>query len=288
MFAPSVTPRVVVGVDGSRAAIHAALWAIDEAIDRDAPLCLLYAIDEASQKPSESAASAVATAEQAVRSTITAIESLRRPVKIEAEIVRRRPIAALQEASRSAALVCLGSIGHHHATHGRIGSTAATLAHSSQCPVAIVPRTIHAATGRPGLVLAIVNRSSPVGERVVETAAIEAQLRSCSLRVLAAHEARPTRPNISAPTLDQTETALQRRIARCRAAHPGLDVEYVCSHDGLLNFLEHQQRGAAPIQLAVVDPQSPGSVDTLLGPAGRAVLESTGCVVMACDRTGWL
>ncbi|MDO3056999.1 universal stress protein, partial [Mycobacteroides abscessus subsp. massiliense] len=33
---------VVVGIDGSRAAIHAAQWAIDEAVDRNVPLCLVH------------------------------------------------------------------------------------------------------------------------------------------------------------------------------------------------------------------------------------------------------
>ena len=38
-------PAVVVGVDGSRTALHAALWAIDEAVARDVPLRLVYVID---------------------------------------------------------------------------------------------------------------------------------------------------------------------------------------------------------------------------------------------------
>lgn len=38
-------PAVVVGVDGSNAATHAALWAIDEAVSRDIPMRLVYVID---------------------------------------------------------------------------------------------------------------------------------------------------------------------------------------------------------------------------------------------------
>ena len=38
-------PSIVVGVDGSKAAIHAALWAVDEALSRDIPLRLLHAVD---------------------------------------------------------------------------------------------------------------------------------------------------------------------------------------------------------------------------------------------------
>ena len=37
-------PSVVVGIDGSRAAVGAALQVADEAVSRDVPLCLLYAV----------------------------------------------------------------------------------------------------------------------------------------------------------------------------------------------------------------------------------------------------
>ena len=39
-YAPS--PAVVVGIDGSRSAVGAALWAVDEAVSRDIPLRLVY------------------------------------------------------------------------------------------------------------------------------------------------------------------------------------------------------------------------------------------------------
>ena len=42
-------PSVVVGIDGSDAAIHAAQWAVDEALSRDIPLRLLHVIDAASE-----------------------------------------------------------------------------------------------------------------------------------------------------------------------------------------------------------------------------------------------
>ena len=44
-FSPSRS--VVVGIDGSRSALDAALWAVDEAVSRDIPLRLVYAIDPA-------------------------------------------------------------------------------------------------------------------------------------------------------------------------------------------------------------------------------------------------
>ena len=38
-------PAVVIGVDGSAAALRAALWAVDEAASRDIPLRLIHALD---------------------------------------------------------------------------------------------------------------------------------------------------------------------------------------------------------------------------------------------------
>ena len=130
----SPSPAVVVGIDGSRSAIDAALWAVDEAVSRDIPLRLAYAIDPAcaSTDPQE-AARDLARAEVAVKQAFTAVESTDKPVKIEVEILQDRPTQALVNASRWAALLCVGSMGLKHCAQGRIGSTAAALASSARC-----------------------------------------------------------------------------------------------------------------------------------------------------------
>ena len=133
-------PSVVVGIDGSKAAVHAALWAIDEAVSRDIPLRLLYAIepdDTESVRPGR-AARKLAVAENAVRYAFMAVEAADKPVKIEVEITQERAIASLIRASTSAAMVCVGAVGAHHFQPGRVGSTAAALAVSAHCPVAVI------------------------------------------------------------------------------------------------------------------------------------------------------
>src|SRR5689334_6025924 len=102
------SPAVVVGIDGSRAAVDAALWAVDEAVSRDIPLRLLYAIDptDASTDPG-GAARDLAIAELAVRDAFTAVESTEKPVKIEVEILQDRPTRALLQASQCAELLCV-------------------------------------------------------------------------------------------------------------------------------------------------------------------------------------
>ena len=64
-------PSIVVGIDGSRTAVRAALWAIDEAVSRDVPLRLVGAANSPAER---------AEAELAVRSAAAAVASrARRP-----------------------------------------------------------------------------------------------------------------------------------------------------------------------------------------------------------------
>ncbi|ORW96889.1 hypothetical protein AWC28_10020 [Mycolicibacter terrae] len=270
---------MVVGVDGSRAAAQAVMWALDEAVDRDIPLLLVYALDDTDD---------VAAAESKIRGAISAVESTGKPARLEAEIVRRPPATALLEASRSAAMVCVGSIGFKHASRGRIGSTAAALAVSAHCPVAVVPRRARPEPDGTGLVLAVVDGSSG-SDAVLEQGVAEARLRSAPLRVFTLQDTRRGGPDDPGPALDRRVAAeLENRVARWRADQPDLDVESVRDHNGLLNYLEHLLRAATPVQLIVVDPQRPGPADVLLGPPGRTALEASGCTLMFCDRRCWL
>src|SRR5699024_1504828 len=125
---------VVVGVDGSPAARSAAVWAAAEAAHRNLPLKLVYVIHSAGDPadppdPLTAASSALADARDAVRTTAG--------VQAETESLRGNPLAVLIELSRSAAMVAVGSVGMAHSCH-RAGSTAAALAGSADCPVAVI------------------------------------------------------------------------------------------------------------------------------------------------------
>ena len=105
---PSSSPAVVVGIDGSRSAVDAALWAVDEAVSRDIPLRLVYAIDpdNASGTDPQDAARDLATAEMAVRYAFTAVESTDKPVKIEVEILQDRPTTGATSRPRDGPPCC--------------------------------------------------------------------------------------------------------------------------------------------------------------------------------------
>jgi nucleotide-binding universal stress UspA family protein len=90
----------------------------------------------------------LATAEIAVRTAFTAVESTDQPVKIEVEILQGLPATTLLEAGRAAAMICIGATGIKHATSGRVGSTAAALAGWGHSPVAIIRDTTHCRPSR--------------------------------------------------------------------------------------------------------------------------------------------
>jgi len=182
----SPTPRpIVVGIDGSKAAIRAALWAVDEAVSRDVPVRLLYAIEHSDTvaADSEAAARELATAETAVRRALTAIEATGQPIKIEAEIVQGPPIRSLIGASAFAAMVCVGAVGLRQFRPVRVGDTAAALALSAQCPVAII-REPHNQPRRPVPRIVVDVDKSPDNGVLLGVAMEEARLRDATVEAI--------------------------------------------------------------------------------------------------------
>jgi nucleotide-binding universal stress UspA family protein len=268
----SPSPAVVIGIDGSRSAMQAALWAIDEAVDREVVLRLVYAIDSSGADAGDRTAE-LATAERVIHQAFTAIESMDKPVKIEADIVHCHPRTALLEASRSAAMLCVGSTGLKHAVRGRIGSTASAVAASAHCPVVIVPAS--AGPTPDGSVLAVVDES-PAGSGVLELAVSEAALRGAPLRVL--NTGRAADRNGVAAQLD-------RRLTAWRHSHPDVEIEPTTFSGSVVDYLGYLHRNAERVQLLVVDP---GRVDILLDPVGRTALDAGRCSLLISGRQCWL
>jgi len=133
------TPSIVVGIDGSKAAIRAALWAIDEAVSRDIPLRLLYAIEPDDVQPRRTGppeSSPSRRTQFVTRSQRSRLRTSRSRSKWRSP--RSGPITSLIRASASADMVCVGAVGVHHFRPARVGSTAAALVGSGLCPVAII------------------------------------------------------------------------------------------------------------------------------------------------------
>ena len=271
-------PAVVVGVDGSRAATRAALWAIDEAVSRDMPLRLITAVG------TDGTDRVAATA--AARSVADSVRAADPAVRVDIDVVAGTPVDALVEASRTAAMVCVGAVGIHHFDHDRVGSTAAALAAGAHCPVAIVRGPVRGtvrgpvrpAPDRPGWVVAALD-PTPDSAAVLQFAVGEARLRAAPLRVLGAWQSHGPDATPAPEGSSLVHAQLDRRLAQWRHRYPDLDVAPVTVHGTLLGYLAGN---AAAVQLVVVGSGNAQAVGELLGPAGLTGLDGD-CSVVVVD-----
>ncbi len=276
-----VAPSVVVGVDGSRWAIEAACWAVDEAVRRDIPLRLVYAVDSGEDNDdAERIARQFAAAQTAVRCTAAAVESTDRPVKIEAEIVQQQPVAALLDASKGAAMLCVGAIGLNHFRDRHIGSTATALATAARCPVAVVRGHDPVASAQRCVAVEL---DGSTGDGALRHGFDEARSRGAPLRVLTTWRSRY--PDIHdghavAAGNRDAKAALERRLKCWRARYPEVDVTTVALHGNSLSYLITH---GDSIQLLVVAHERGQGIAELLGAAGNAVLAHADCSVLVCE-----
>jgi nucleotide-binding universal stress UspA family protein len=270
-------PAIVVGVDGSAAAMCAALWAVDEASGRDIPLRLTHVIEDSE---SVDATRKQADAENWIESVVRAIEATGKPVKIETDIVRGRPAATLIRISRRVSMICIGAIGAKHFQHGRIGSTAAALAGSAHCAVAIIRGAMPGARENANVVL-VATDDSPDDGILLETATFEAYLRDAPLRAITCWQPPRSDPAATKEGDRQVRAQLYRRLARWQSRYLGVQAEAVAVHGKLSDYLATH---AAELQLVIISARGPGQVREVVGPAGNAALSAAHCAVLVVDR----
>ena len=278
------SPAVVVGIDGSHSAVDASLWAVDEAVKRDLPLRLVYAIEpaEGAAADNRSVTHAFTTAEAAVRHAAMAIESLDQPVKIEVEIVQGRPVAALLAASHSAAMVCLGALGFNRASGKQVGSTVSALLARAHCPIAVI-RQSGRPMDHPGWVVTEFDKSAD-STTVLDHAVSEARLRNAPLRVLTSW--RPGFNDIhdthaSAEGSRQAKATLERSLTRYRLRYPEVEIKAVAVTGSPMNYLA---RHAESIQLLVLGHQPSDELSEFTGPGACAALSGLNCSVLISER----
>ncbi|OBH12139.1 universal stress protein [Mycobacterium sp. E1747] len=260
---------VVAGIDGSKAAIRAALWAIDEAVSRDVPLRLLYAIEAGDEQR---------TAELAIAQAVTAIRAAGRPVVIETEIAHGPAVGSLIRSSASAAMVCVGAVGLRHFQPGRHGSTAAALAVSAHCPAAIVRgRDDHRRQSGEKAVVEIDGSPDSV---LLGAAVDEALLRGAALQAVVSRRSAPSEHGGN--EADRRALAdLDRRLAHWKRRHPQLRVESVAIHVGLLEYLAAPH---GPVGLVIVGAHNRQHVAELVGPVGSSVMQDSRCSLLVVNQ----
>jgi nucleotide-binding universal stress UspA family protein len=149
-WTPTERTEVVVGVDDSEHSVPAVEWAFAEASARRAVLVALHAWWWEEPSPlSDSATtdagwaedwSAVTESRHVLMSEMLAGWREKYPdVEVRIELVRGDATAALEEASREAQLLVLGTRGRGGFAGLLLGSVSSRALHHSQCPVVVVP-----------------------------------------------------------------------------------------------------------------------------------------------------
>ena len=267
---PFTPPSIVVGIDGSRAAVRAAVWALDEAIGRGLELRLVAAAETDHDADA---------ARSALRAAVTALQSVGRAglPAIRTEVVAAGPITALLEAGRGAAMICLGAVGRRHFDHDRLGSTVSALVASARCPVAVVPGGDRPAAGWVVVEL----DQNPDSAAVLQFAVEEARMRAAPLRVLGTWADDGHGPHSAAESERLVRVQLDRRLETWKHRYPDLDVAPVAVRgSGLSYLIEHRDA----VQLVVIGVNNSAGVAELLGPAGHAALRDTGCSILLVDH----
>jgi nucleotide-binding universal stress UspA family protein len=92
-------------------------------------------------------------AASAVRVAAAVVEAVGKPLRLETQVIEGAAIPTLLESSRSAVMICIGSVGINHLAHNRVGSTTQALVASANCPVAVVRAPPRKVSTDPGWVV---------------------------------------------------------------------------------------------------------------------------------------
>jgi len=244
---------VVVGIDGSQAAINAARWAIDEAINRQLPLRLIYVIPRLGAQIASSRISVweLDRGEMVLRQAECAVREARKPVEVETAVFSGEPEEVLLNESRDAARVCVGTARGGWETEKLLGPTASALATHAHCPVAIIRSNCDGMLTERG-VIAVVLNDDPDNDEVVHDAMEEGRRRNAIVR--------------------QIDGRLNSWVRR----YPDVHVEIVAAGGGVNTHENH----STAIDLAVVGRSDAGKITGLTTPNCHPIVGYPDCSVL--------
>lgn len=226
MDAGSECGKVVVGVDDSQAASNAVQWAIDEAISRNVPLRIVH-VTGVEERPADAVNPEITHAQESLRSATETVEASGKSLEVETEIRWGAVNTVLVDESRTAALVCVGSVGFGAKPSEVLGTTAAALAENAFCPVAIVRGPLRERHGGVDWIVVTVNDHFD-NDAVIECALSEARLRRTA--VLA----------VEAWAEDLGETSydeLDHRMEKWKLKYPDVRIHSVATRGSIGQFL---------------------------------------------------
>lgn len=244
---------VVVGIDGSQAAVNAAKWAVDEAISRQLPLRLVHVVG---RKDARSASGELSdweleAGETALYQAEVAVRGAGKPVEVETVLLSGDPEQILIDESSDAALVCVGTDRRGWATGKLLGTTEAALATRAYCPVAIIRTNPDGTPARPGVIAVVLNDEAD-NDEVVHQAMEEGRRRHATVR------------------------QIDRRLNSWVRRYPDVPVQVVAAGTGMGSSENH----TSAIELAVVGRADADQIAQLATPNCHPILGYPKCSVL--------
>ncbi|MEV0674613.1 universal stress protein [Mycobacterium sp. NPDC050441] len=238
---------VLVGIDGSRASLRAAEWAVDEAVGRSAPLQMIYTTpqdalcDRVGRDAVEEAAAKVTPA-------LGTVPEVREVGLLADELARL---------SSDASLICVGAADK---------CTAAMLIANSRCPLAVIQGSANTTAIAVNWVLVPISGSAAIDRAICEAVA-EARLRHAKVLLLAGH---------GTDGIQMHEDALQRRVNLLRKTFSDIPISVIKSND-----LNKPLNGQDPATRLLVLARSPnGAVWNRALPVITWVLRQGSCPML--------
>ena len=289
------TSPVVVGVDGTYKAIHAAQWAAAVADKFDAPLRIVHADPYLGHNPSGAPAAMLTAADVAKqqRASQAILQAAEHAVRIDFPALQvataqtcSHPKEALTDESRHARLVVLGCDDVSVGTDLLVGSTTVSVAAHSACPV-VAWRGDSIALTKQSIVLGIDNSDN--SGAATATAFEFADRIGLGIKAIHAWSTRRQPGDVTIPYLvdwgeveNQERQHLSDALAPWFELYPDVDVACVVDRDKPSRAL---LRHIDDAQLVAVGSRGHGLlVGALLGSTSLNLLHHSAVPVMVCRR----
>ncbi|MFI6586139.1 universal stress protein [Embleya sp. NPDC050493] len=280
-IAPPPTGHVVVGVDGSSAALSAVAQAALEAANRHLPLEIVGAWTLPDDGQLDAYVGQMRReAEEATKAAVAHARALQPRIRTIARVRRGPAHEVLLASAEHASLVVVGSRGHGRMAGLLLGSVSLSVAAYTPCPLLVVRDRQEAASRAPdsGEGSVVVGVEGSDCGPAVEAAYEEAQLRH--LRVCALNAIPPVVPTplgLPAAAVESLAAASALRqgtvdasLAASRAKHPEIESQVRVVREGASQALVEASREADLVVLAA--HRRTARFGTRLGRVAHAVL----------------
>ena len=278
---------ILVGVDGSKAALRAVRWAAHDAALRNVPLTLVHVVNDPIKEWSQVPAPAglrqwqEKRAREFITSAIKVAEEStgeRGPVQIDSKVFYSATVPTLVDLSKEAEMVVVGYRGHGGTVvRNFLGSVSSGLVYHAHCPVAVIhdEEPLVTNVARAPVLLGI--DGSPASEAATAIAFDEASRRGVGLIALHAwtdlrvSDLKEMFPNFDweAGLSDEEET-LAERLAGWRERYPEVGIHRRIEVGEPARWLIEASEQA---QLIVLGSHGRGGfAGMLLGSVGAAVV----------------